>query len=104
MFKKERREFFHPEIQAELEFGLEQSKAATAAGMLENLRHFLAQDAEWDEAEKAIIALRGGLTQRTLAAAPELAAAVAGELAYQYALGTLTTSRRLSNAALSSES
>lgn len=86
LFKKERREFFHPEIQAELEFGLEQSKAATAAGMLENLRHFLAQDAEWDEAEKAIIALRGGLTQRTLAAAPELAAAVAGELAYQYAL------------------
>ena len=26
LFKKERREFFHPEIQAELEFGLEQSK------------------------------------------------------------------------------
>lgn len=86
LFKKERREFFHPEIQAELEFGLEQSKAATAAGMLDNLRHFFAQDAEWDEAEKAIIALRGGLTQRTLAAAPDLAAAVAGELDYQYAL------------------
>ena len=86
LFKKERREFFHPEIQAELDFGLEQSKAATSAGMLDNLRHFMAQDAEWDEAEKAIIALRGSLTQRTLAAAPELAAAVAGELAYQYAL------------------
>lgn len=86
LFKKERREFFHPEIQAELEFGLEQSKTATAAGMLDNLRHFLAQDAEWDEAEKAIIALRGSLTQRTLAAAPELAAAVAAELNYQYAL------------------
>lgn len=86
LFKKERRQFFHPEIQAELDFGLDQSKAATIAGMLENLRHFLTQDAEWDEAEKAIIALRSGLTQRTLAAAPELAAAVAGELAYQYAL------------------
>lgn len=86
LFKKERREFFHPEIQAELEFGLEQSKGTTSAGMLDNLRHFLAQDAEWDEAEKAIIALRGGLAQRTLAAAPELAAAVAGELAYQYSL------------------
>ena len=35
LLKKERREFFHPEIQAEPEFGLEQSKAATAAGMLE---------------------------------------------------------------------
>jgi hypothetical protein len=86
LFKKERREFFHPEIQAELEFGLEQSKSGSAAGMLENLRHFLSQDSEWDEAEKAIIALRGGLTQRTLTAAPELASAVAAELNYQYVL------------------
>jgi DEAD/DEAH box helicase len=86
LFKKERREFFHPEIQAELEFSLEQSKSTSATGMLENLKHFLAQDAEWDKAENAIIALRGSLTQRTLAAAPELADAVAAELQYQYAL------------------
>ena len=59
LFKKERREFFHPEIQAELEFGLEQSKAATAAGMLENLRHFFAQDAEWDEARRPSLHCRG---------------------------------------------
>ena len=34
LFRKERREFFHPEIQAELEFGLEQSKGASAAECL----------------------------------------------------------------------
>lgn len=51
LFKKEMREFSHPEIQAELEFGLEQLKGASGAGMLENLKHFLAQDAEWDGAE-----------------------------------------------------
>jgi hypothetical protein len=86
LFKKERREFFHPEIQAELEFGLEQSKSASAREMLDNLRHFLGQDNQWDAAEKAIVSLRANLTQRTLAATKELADAVAAELTYQYAL------------------
>ena len=79
LFKKERREFFHPEIQAELEFGLEQSKSASAKEMLENLSHFFKQDAEWDAADKAIVALRSGLTQHTLATTKELADAVAAE-------------------------
>ena len=86
LFKKERREFFHPEVQAELEFGLEQSKSASANVMLDNLKHFLAQDTAWDGAEKAIVALRAGLTQHTLAATKELADAAPAELSYQYAL------------------
>jgi len=86
LFKKERREFFHPEIQAELEFGLEQSKSASAKEMLQNLSHFFSQDADWDAADKAIVALRSGLTQHTLAATQELADAVAAELTYQYTL------------------
>ena len=86
LFKKERREFFHPEIQAELEFGLEQSKGVLVAGMLENLKHFFAQDAEWDAADKAIVSLRAGMTQKTLAATQELADATPAELSYQYAL------------------
>lgn len=86
LFKKERREFFHPEIQAELEFGLEQSKSASVSEMLDNLRHFLDQDSQWDDADRAIVALRANLTQHTLAATKELAGAVAAELTYQYAL------------------
>jgi hypothetical protein len=86
LFKKERREFFHPEIQAELEFGLEQSKGASADEMIENLRHFFAQDTDWDGAEKAIVSLRAGLSQHTLAASRELADTVAAELSYQYSL------------------
>ena len=86
LFKKERREFFHPEIQAELEFGLEQSKGATADDMLENLKHFFVQDDDWDGAEKAIVSLRAGLSQHTLAATKELAEAAPAELSYQYAL------------------
>jgi hypothetical protein len=54
--------------------------------MLENLRHFFAQDADWDGAEKAIVSLRAGLKQHTLAATKELADAAPAELSYQYAL------------------
>lgn len=86
LFKKDRREFFHPEIQAELEFGLEQSKTASVDEMLEYLRHFFRQDVEWDTADKAIVALRGELTQRTLPTAKELADVVAAELSYEYAM------------------
>lgn len=86
LFKKGRREFFHPEIQAELEFGLEQSKAASVDEMLENIRHFFTQDTEWDKADQAIVSLRGGLNQRALAATKELADAVAAELSYAYAI------------------
>lgn len=65
---------------------LEQSKGASGNEMIENLRHFFAQDAEWDGAEKAIVSMRAGLTQHTLAATKELVDSVAAELSYQYAL------------------
>lgn len=86
LFKKENREFFHPEIQAELEFGIEQSKDCSADEMLHNLDHFLRQDSEWEAADEAILGLRAGLTQRTLGAAEDLANAVPAELEYQYAI------------------
>lgn len=86
LFKKEHREFFHPEIQAELEFGLEQSRDSSIEYMLENLGHFFDRDKEWEGADQAILALRSGLSQRTVAATNDLAEAVAGELEYQYAI------------------
>jgi hypothetical protein len=86
LFKKERREFFHPEIQAELEFGIEQSKDASVSDLIEYLNHFFARDAEWEGADQAILSLREGLTQKTLASSKDLADAVSAELAYQYAL------------------
>ena len=86
LFAGERREFFHPEIQAELEFGLEQSRDTDAKNMLDNLRAFLNQSHAWDRADKRILAIRSGLRQKTLAATGELANAVGAELAYQYAI------------------
>jgi hypothetical protein len=88
LFSPERREFFHPEMQAELEFGLVQSKGVTSRDMLENLQHFLDQDADWDNAEKEIVTLRGGLAQKSLPATAELKASVDNELSYQKAMWT----------------
>jgi hypothetical protein len=86
LFKKERREFFHPEIQAELEFGIDQSKEASVSDLIDYLNHFFARDAEWEGADQAILTLREGLTQKTFASSKDLADAVSAELAYQYAL------------------
>ncbi len=82
LFKKERREFFHPEIQAELEFGIDQSRDATVGDLLDYLTHFFARDADWEGADQAILTHREGLTQKTLAASKDLADAVAAELSY----------------------
>ncbi len=76
LFKKENREFFHPEIQAELDFGIEQSKDCSADEMLHNLDHFLRQDSEWEAADEANPWTSRRATQRTLGAAEDLANAV----------------------------
>ena len=86
LLRRERRAFFHPEIQSELEFGLSESREATLDGLTENLRHFLRQDREWERADAAIVALRSKLSQRALPATDELRAAVDLELRYQYSM------------------
>src|SRR5581483_11087786 len=86
LLDKSRRRFFHPEIQAELEFGIDQSKTDSIDDMLDQLKHFWGQDGDCEHADNAIVALRNGLTQHTLPATRELADSVIPELAYQYAL------------------
>jgi hypothetical protein len=86
LMTQERRTCLHPEIQAEVEFGLEQSKGLSAAGLLENLDHFLRQDDEWGSADTAIVAGRADLTQKPLPATALLASVVAEEVRYQRAM------------------
>jgi RAD3-like DEAD/DEAH box helicase len=86
LFAPERRRFFHPEMQAELEFGLEQSKAATVTDLVDNLSHFFRQDSDWDAGDREIVALRAGLRQRTLPSTAELADAIPSEIAYAYTI------------------
>lgn len=82
--KRETRSALHPELQAELTFGIEQS--GTSEEMLENLRLFYARGEEWRGAENEIRRLRGVAEQTKLAALEQLREAADYEVAYQYAM------------------
>jgi len=85
----ERRALFHPEIAAEIEYGIEQSKDISYNIFLENLDFFLNNKEEWselDEGEKDIISRRDSLNKSSLAGVTELSNSVPHEIRYQYAL------------------
>jgi hypothetical protein len=86
LLSAERRGFLHPELQAELEFGMEQSKGTTVDGFAENVDAFLGRTQAWKDADGGIIALRQTLSQTGIPGADELRKAVAHEVSYQYAM------------------
>jgi len=56
--KPENRQYLLPELRAEIEFGLEQSRSMCKEDMLENIDIFYKQDTDWKEVERSIIVLR----------------------------------------------
>lgn len=81
-----RRKFFHPELQAEIDFGVRQSKDTDAANILENFDIFLANGKAWEDANRTIVEARRRLHQESLPAITNLTAAVQHEIDYQTAL------------------
>lgn len=86
LLAKDRKQYLHPELQAEIEFGSEQSKEASADEILDNLKLFLEHGDDWSDAEENIIELRSNMKQETLPGTEELREAVASEVKYQYCL------------------
>lgn len=82
----ERRDWLHPELHAELAFGIEQAKEATVNDYLENLDTFLAQSDDWVSANAAIVSLRDSMERKPLPGADNLQNAAAAELEYQLSL------------------
>lgn len=82
----DRRKFLHPEFQAEIEFGIEESKGVEESAFLDNFRIFLEHKEEWNSADETIVSLRDSLQQEKLPAMDKLIAAVPHEVKYQYAL------------------
>jgi Rad3-related DNA helicase len=82
--KRENRDFLHPELQAEITFGLDQS--ISAEDMIENLNSFYARGEEWRAADNEIRRLRAQVMQKKLPSLENLAAAAPHEIEYQYAL------------------
>jgi len=82
--QKDVRQLLHPELQAEMEFGIEQSRGgATAATYAEYLSHLLARNNDWQAADAAILGIRQGKQRETRPAATKLRAAVEHEVHFQ---------------------
>jgi Type III restriction enzyme, res subunit/Helicase C-terminal domain len=78
-----RRQHFHPELQAEIQFGLTQSTDIKPEDIKENFRAFILHDTEWEEANKNILQLRDISTQIPYAELDELQSSVNNEVRYQ---------------------
>jgi hypothetical protein len=83
---RKRRRYFHPELQAELEFGIDQSTGVGAGTMLENFEIFLEHGVKWEDANQSILDARDKANQADFPAMTQLAAAVPHEVAWQKAL------------------
>lgn len=81
-----RRVHFHPELQAEIEFGVYQSTETTAREIIDNFKVFLEHDDAWEEANDSILEARGAATQQDFPAMDELADSVAKEIEWQTAI------------------
>jgi hypothetical protein len=66
LMKKEGRQYLHPELQAELRFGMDQSTAVVQEEFRENFELFLRQGSEWAAADEEIVGLRATCFQQPL--------------------------------------
>ena len=81
-----RRKYLHPELQAELAFGVEQSKGASLADFIENFDIFFNNKKEWEEVNQQIVAERQRANRVPFPAIDELEAVVSNEVNFQMRL------------------
>jgi hypothetical protein len=82
---RKRRGFLHPELQAELEFGIDQSSNVDAQDIHENFNIFLEHDADWEGVNEIILGAREKAVQAKFPAMDDVAAAAPYEIAWQKA-------------------
>ena len=83
---RRRRAYFHPEIQAELAFGIEQSTEINVEALLENFGIFLEHEQEWEEANRSILEIREDTNQTHSPSMTDLHRAVVHEIEWQKAM------------------
>jgi hypothetical protein len=89
---------FHPELQAELAFGVYQSKEVKTAALMANFRSFIDNDSDWDEANSSIVDEVSDYVQVPYPAMDELEGVVSHEVRYQKALWSGDFERALTEA------
>lgn len=80
---RDRRSYLHPELQAELDFGIEQSVGTSFSDILENFDIFLKNDKDWEIANDQILIKRAAATQKPFPAMNELQSVVCHEIEFQ---------------------
>ncbi len=75
--------YLHPELQAELQFGIDQSKDTNLADILDNFKIFLENGKEWEIVNQQIVSARKGLSRESFPGMSDLEKAVPNEIAYQ---------------------
>lgn len=78
-----RTKYLHPELQAEIKFGIEQSRNITLADFIENFSLFLANGEEWEGVNQQIVQYRQAATMQPFPAMDELMKVVSSEIEYQ---------------------
>lgn len=83
---KKRRRHLHPEIQAELQFGIDQSMNSSKENFIENLNIFLNNGEDWENANQDILDLRDEYTQESFPEISTLEHSVNHEIDFQKSL------------------
>jgi len=78
-----RRKYFHPELQAELTFGIHQSKDVKSQDIIENFTMFLDNGQDWEKVNQQIVSLRKGMRKQSFPCMAELQNSVSEEIQYQ---------------------
>jgi len=81
-----RRKHFHPELQAELEFGVDESMSQSVEGFKDNFQVFFDNGKDWAEANDSILSRAKEFERVEFPAMDELSAAVKYEVKYQKAM------------------
>lgn len=80
---KRRRKYLHPELQAEIKFGIEQSTSVSIPDIIDNFNIFIENGEGWEEVNQQIVAYRKEAQQEQFPALEELNVAVEHEIRYQ---------------------
>lgn len=78
-----RLKFFHPELQAEIIFGIKQSKGTTLDDMIENFDIFFENGEEWEQVNQQIVSERKSAHREDFPAMHDLEEVVAYEIEFQ---------------------
>jgi len=93
-----KRKYLHPELQAELEFGVEQSTGKDNSDFEENFNIFIENGKEWESANQMIVDSRNTLSQESFPSIQHLEIAVKDEVKYQMAMWQQDYTEALSKA------